>query len=107
MNEDAAILRAILSMVARQAFPPHELLQLVAPQANSQKQVAVYNLCNGEHTQAEIAKAVKMDKGSLSKSISKWGELGIMLRIGSGTEMRPVHLYPLHVIQKAKRRANE
>ena len=105
MNEDTTILRAILSMVARQTFPPHELLQLVAPQANSQRQIAVYNLCDGEHTQAEIAKAVKVDKGSLSKSISKWVDLGIMFRIGSGAEMRPVHLYPLHAIKKGKEKS--
>jgi hypothetical protein len=102
MSENTEILRAILSIAARQAFPPAELFDLVAPKANSGKQIAAYNLCDGEHTQAEIAKAVKIDKSSLSKSVSRWIELGIMFRIGSGAEMRPVHLYPLPAGRKLK-----
>jgi predicted transcriptional regulator len=97
------ILKAILSTTARQAFPPAQLLELVAPQANSGKQIAVYNLCDGEHTQAEIAAAVKVDKANLSRSISKWIELGIMFRTGNGAEMRPMHLYPLPPTEKRKK----
>jgi hypothetical protein len=95
MSTNEALLRAILSTVARQSFPPEALLELVAPRANSQKQVSAYNLCDGEHTQAEIAAVVKLDGASLSRSISRWVELGIMFRIGAGPEMHPVHLYPL------------
>jgi len=102
MTESHQILKAILSTIARQTFPPETLLDLVAPQANSGKQIAAYNLCDGEHTQAEIVASVKVDKASLSRSISRWVELGIMFRTGSGAEMRPMHLYLLPSNRKPK-----
>jgi predicted transcriptional regulator len=102
MSDDSQLLKAILSTVARQAFPPEKLLEIVAPKASSERQIAAYNLCDGEHTQTEIAATVKIDKANLNKSISKWIELGVMFRIRNGTEMRPMHLYPLPAASKKK-----
>lgn len=95
MSEETAYLRAILSTVARRSFPPAELARLVLSHSNGKKQLQAYNMCDGSRPQSEIAKAVGLDKGSLSRTISRWIDLGIVIRVGEGGESRPVHLYPL------------
>src|SRR5712692_9181711 len=69
VSAEETYLRAILATVARQAFPPERLAELVASNAGGEKQIAAYNLCDGEHTQSEIASAVGLDRGNLSRSI--------------------------------------
>lgn len=95
MDTTDAYLKAILSTIARQVFPLGVLTKLVAPKGAGEKQIAAYNLCDGQHTQAEIGAAVSMDKGSLSRTIARWVEQGIVIRVGAGTDLRPLHLYPL------------
>lgn len=93
MDTNEALLRAILATIARQTFPPAELTKIVSPKSGGEKQYHAYNLCNGHNSQAEIAKKVGFDKGSLSRSISRWIEAGIVLRVGA--DEKPLHLYPL------------
>src|SRR5438874_10422326 len=93
MDSNAALLKAILATVARTTFPPDVLFKIVAPTAGSDKQLLAYNLCNGETSQAEIGKKATLDQGSLSRSIAKWIEAGVMVRVGS--EQLPLHVYPL------------
>lgn len=93
MDLNESLLRAILSMVARQTFPPYEVLKIVAPTAGGEKQITAYNLCDGKTPQSEIGKRVKLDKGSLSRSISRWIEAGVVVRVGA--EQHPMHIYPL------------
>lgn len=95
MGAETTYLKAILATVARQAFPPDRLLELVTSNAGSKKQLDAFNMCDGTHTQSEIADSVKLDKGSLSRSISRWIDLGIVIRVGDGAEAKPVHVYPL------------
>lgn len=107
MSTDEVYLKAILATVARQTFPPGELADLVAPRSGS-KQLAAYNLCDGQHSQAQIAAKLGMDKSDLSKSISRWVDLGIVIKVGEGGDLRPVHVYPLPIskIEKSKGGAN-
>ena len=93
MDTNEALLRAILATVARQAFPPDELTKLISPTAGGGKQFMAYNLCDGQTPQTEIGKKAKLDKGSLSRSISRWIEVGIVIRVGR--DQNPMHLYPL------------
>lgn len=88
-----ALLKGILAMVGRTAFPPEALYKLVAPTSGSEKQVLAYNLCDGETPQAEISKKAKLDPGNLSRTIAKWVEAGIVIRVGA--DELPLHLYPL------------
>jgi DNA-binding MarR family transcriptional regulator len=106
MSTQEAYLRAILATVGRQAFLPEALAELVAPRAGSEKQIAAYNLCDGDHSQSEIAAAVKLDKSNLSKSISKWEELGIVFRLTNGGESKPIHIYPLAPTPSKKKGKN-
>ena len=93
MDTTDALLKGILATVGRTAFPPEALSKIVAPTTGSAKQIAAYNLCDGETPQAEIGKRVKLDKGNLSRTITKWIEAGIVIRIGA--DGHPLHLYPL------------
>ena len=93
MNTSEELLKAILATVARTAFPPDALTRIIAPTASSHKQLLAYNLCNGETPQTEICKKAKLDAGSFSRSVSKWIEAGVLIRVGK--ERLPLHLYPL------------
>jgi hypothetical protein len=64
-----------------------------APTVGSARQVLAYNLCDGETPQADIGKKAKLDSGNLSRTIAKWVEAGVAIRVGA--EGHPLHLYPL------------
>jgi hypothetical protein len=93
MDTTETLLKAILATVARETFPPEELRKIVAPTAKSDKQILAYNKCDGETSQAEICKRTKLFKGSLSTSITRWVEAGVMVRVGP--DRLPLHVYPL------------
>lgn len=95
MTIEADLLRAILATVARQTFPPETLAELVAKGNSGEKQFRAFNLCDGTKSQSEIANAVGLDKGSFSRTLSRWIEVGIVVRIGQGADARPLHIYPL------------
>jgi hypothetical protein len=95
MSTEATYLKAILGTVARQAFPPEKLADLVTSNSGGKKQLQAFNMCDGSRTQAEIASSVGLDKGNFSRSISRWIELGIVIRLGEGAEAKPLHVYPL------------
>lgn len=93
MNTSDELLKAILATVARSTFPPAVIAKIVAPTSGSEKQLLAYNLCDGETSQTEICKKAELDKGSFSRSVAKWIEAGVVVRIGS--ERLPLHVYPL------------
>lgn len=101
MSLEQAYLKAILATVARQTFPQDKLAELVAPRAGS-KQLAAYNLCDGNNSQTQISTLLGMDKGDLSKCIAKWLDAGVVIRVGEGVDQRPMHVYPLPVPKNAK-----
>lgn len=93
MDTNESLLRAILATIARKTFPAEELKKIIAPKGAGNKQIAAYNLCDGNTTQAEIGKKTGILKGQLSRTISRWIELGIVIRVGQ--EQYPLHVYPL------------
>jgi hypothetical protein len=90
-----ALLRAILSMTGRVAIPPPELMQIVAPKGGGEAQLAAYNLCDGSKSQGEIAKELKIDPGSFSRTVSRWIEAGVVIRLGEPPNIKLLHIYPL------------
>lgn len=99
------LLRAILSVTARQTFPPDRLAELVAPKKlKGDKQEKAFNLCDGTLTQSEIAKALKLDSGNFSRTVSRWADAGIVFRLGEGREAKLLHVYPLPENGKEKER---
>src|SRR5690242_7827821 len=93
MDVTQSLLKAILASIARQTFPPADVAKIVAPTASQTKQIAAYNMCDGNTSQSEIGKRLKIDKGSLSHSISRWVAAGIVVRVGA--DQLPLHIYPL------------
>lgn len=93
MDTTEALLKGILATVARTAFPPEALYKIVAPMAGSDKQILAYNLCDGETPQHMIGKKAKLDAGNLSRSIARWIEAGVVIRVGA--DQLPLHLYPI------------
>lgn len=91
-TEDTLLLRAILSMTARQAFSFDSLLGIVG---SGDKQLRAFNMCDGSNTQSDIAKATKIDPGNLSKTVARWVEAGIVLRLGEGRDTPLLRICPL------------
>lgn len=94
MTVQDVYLRAILATVARQAFSPARLAEIIGV-AGGEKQHRAYNLCDGTRTQAEIAKELGLDQSNFSKMLGRWIDEGVVIRIGEKREARPLHLYPL------------
>lgn len=88
-------LRAMMSLIARQTFPPERLAEIVSPVANS-RTYETFNLCDGSRTQAQIASALGVSSGNLSTTIKRWTEEGVVIKVvaDDGKE-RPVHVYPV------------
>ena len=94
MSAQETYLRAILATIARQTFTPQEIASHVLKNGG-ERQVTAYNLCEGRLTQGEIAKEVGLDSGNFSKTIGRWVDAGIVIRIVDGKNITPVHVYPL------------
>ena|SRR5438876_9401279 len=93
-NNDA-LLRAILTLIARQTFPPERLAEIVIAKGAGAKQVKAFNLCDGSKTQGEIAKSLKLDAGNFSRTVSRWLEEGVVFRLGGGRDATLLHVYRL------------
>lgn len=95
-DNNETLLKAIFSMVARQAIPPQRVAKIVMAKGAGAKHRAAYNLCDGTRTQADIVKALKLQQGNFSRLVSRWIEAGIVIRLGEGRETMLLHVYPLH-----------
>ncbi len=94
-DNNELLLRAILSATARQAFPPDRLAEIINSGRAGQRQLKAYNLCDGTRGQAEIAKALKLDQGNFSRTVNRWVDAGVVVRLGEGRESTLLHVYPL------------
>ena len=74
---------AVLEQFGASAFagPPEQVLE------------TRLELTRMERRQAEIVVKAGLDKGNLSRSLARWIEAGIVVRIGR--EQYPLHVYPL------------
>lgn len=96
------LLRAILATVARQTFSTEFIVEKVAVGADKVKQVEAYNMCDGTNSQAEIAKALNLDPGNFSRTVSRWIDLGIVIKVGQSRDTKLVHVYPVPAFKKEK-----
>jgi hypothetical protein len=86
------LLRILIAIAGRVAFPQHQLQALVSPAAKAPYYRA-YSMCNGQTPMAAIAKETGIDPGELSRAVARWVDAGIAFRVG--TKALPLHLYPL------------
>jgi hypothetical protein len=97
---DIDLLRVLVALAGRIAFPPAQLSQIVGPYT------AAYNMCTGELSLAAVARATATDKSNLRKAILRWEEAGVIFRVGP--DGRPLRLYSLPVLVdrvRSKKRA--
>lgn len=92
MSNTDTYLRAMMSLIARKTFPPDDLAEIVV---TSDRQLDAFNMCDGTKSQSEIAKALGLDKGSFSRTMSRWIEEGVVIKVSTSDGDRPVHVYPL------------
>ena len=90
-----ALLRALVSVTSRVAFPAEALAGIVMSGGASHKQVRAFNMCDGTMSQGEIAKALKLDAGNFSRTVSRWIDAGIVFRLDAGRDAKLLHVYPL------------
>src|SRR5207248_5085064 len=84
---DSDLLRVLVALAGRIAFPPEQLLQIVGPYG------AAYNMCTGELTLSALARATGFDKSNLRKAILRWEEVGTIFRVGA--DGLPMRVYAL------------
>jgi hypothetical protein len=76
------LLEAMITLLGRFVYPPEKIMEIVTfKKRNPEQYVAIYNLCDGEHTGSEIAKTFNQDQGGLSRILSDWKDLGIVYEI--------------------------
>ena len=57
-SNNEQLLRAILSVTARQTFSADKLAEIVLSKTAGTKQLKAFNLCDGTKSQSEIAKSL-------------------------------------------------
>lgn len=92
--ETNELLRALLAVTGRVAFPEEQLRGIVSPLGNA-AYLEAYRLCDGKTPVSTIAKTAGIDRANFSKVITKWMELGVAFR--TGPKRLPLHLYALPI----------
>jgi hypothetical protein len=90
-----ALMRALLSTIARQTFPEKVLREIVVSRTSGESQLQAFNMCDGTKTQSQIAKAQGLDAGNFSRTVARWVEAGIVFRLRDGSDEKLLHVYPL------------
>lgn len=57
-----------------------------------------FELCDGEHTNSEIAKALKTSEASVSRWTRRWRDLGIAYEVSTPSGRRIMHLISLEAL---------
>jgi hypothetical protein len=107
MTNSDVYLKATMQLIARQTFAPERLVDIVSSQKNA-KTLRTFNLCDGTRTQTEVAKASSTDPGLLSRTIGRWIDEGVIVRVNENGSEKPVHVYPIpeKLIPKVERAKN-
>jgi len=94
MSTAEELLKAILAIVARAAFPPEALARIAAPTIGSEKELMAYNLCSAETSNTDTTKKERLDKGELQSSgRARWVEAGVVVTVNPNG--LPLHFYPV------------
>jgi hypothetical protein len=100
-SEVSQLLRILIGLWARQAFPEDQLCKLVMPTSRSGLRFDAYNLCDGTRTRPDVYKALGLDKDNFNKLVNRWIQQGIVYEIEVGDRVYLNHVYPLPKDSKA------
>jgi hypothetical protein len=93
---EADLLRILVSLAGRTAFPAAELRKIISPiDRGRDKAILAYNLCDGTRTQKEIASEAHIDIGQFSRMAKRWADAGVVHAMGTGKAERLLHVYRL------------
>lgn len=101
MDDPEELLRILIQLNARNIFPEETLRQIVG---SSARQIEAYNLCDGTRTQAEVVRMSKLDPGQFSRAATRWAGEGVLFKLGTGRDVKLLHLYPLPTTQRSPRK---
>lgn len=76
----------IIALLGKMAFTKEEVLRIVVSgkqKAKQQDYVKGYNACDGNHSVSELAKIIKVTKGTLSPILQGWEGAGIIYSVAS------------------------
>lgn len=94
------LLEGMITLLGRFVYPPEKILEIVKfKKHNPEQYIAIYNLCDGEHTGSQIAKTFHHDQGGLSRILSDWKDLGIVYEI---TKKRGKFYKKLYTLEEPK-----
>ncbi len=91
------LIECLIQVVGRVAVPEEKVREIVGWKP---KQVRAFNFCDGNTSQKDIAKKVRLHQQSLSVSAKRWVQNGVAFWVGDGKNARLLHIYPLD--EKAK-----
>lgn len=94
MSEETDLLRAIVHLMSRQAYPEPELKKIVAPKKDV-NHLKAFNLCDGTRNLTKVAIEAGIDQGGFSRMVTRWVESGVMHRLGEGKSPKLLHAYPI------------
>jgi DNA-binding MarR family transcriptional regulator len=96
------LIASLIQVIGRAALPPDKISEFVG---RGRAQLRAFNMCDGNHTQIEIAKKLRIDQGQLSRTLTRWVENGIAFRVGEGKELRFLHIYPIPTTTERRAKA--
>lgn len=86
------LLTAILHTLGRSIFEEAEILKEIG---KGKRNLEAYRLCDGTKSQADIAKALKLDQGNFSKVVGKWVKVGILFKVRALEGEKLLHVRPI------------
>lgn len=86
------LLECLIQIIGRVAIPADKVYDVIG---NNSRQIKAFNLCDGSNGLTKIAKQCGIDKGSFSRTTSRWVENGIAFWVGRGKDARLSHVYPI------------
>lgn len=72
----------IISLLGRMAFTEEKVREIVTKRKrNPEGYIEGYNACNGEHTVSQIADIVGVGQPTMTETLQKWEEIGIIYEV--------------------------
>ncbi len=95
------LVECLIHVIGRAAIPLDKVTQVVG---TTSKHIKAFNLCDGSKCQKEVAHAVRIDAGNLSRAFDRWVKNGVAFWIGKGNDAKLLHLYPIPETQGTNRK---
>lgn len=92
-NEISSLLRALVQLSGRAIYDEETIVNIIGPK--SKKLKSAYNMCDGTRTQREVTKAVGLDSGNFSRTVTRWIQKGIIFRLDYGDRITLMHVFPV------------